>query len=294
MRWTPGGRSVNVEDRRGEGSRFGLPGGGRGLGCGGIAILLILSIVFKQDFFRLFENVTNGDGTQTTETTGGGSMPRPPDSPEEAQLVQFVSFVLDDAQSTFAQAAPSLGTQYRDAKLVLFSDVTQSGCGFGQAATGPFYCPEDEKVYIDLGFYNDLRDRFGAPGDFAQAYVIAHELGHHLQKLAGIESQVRQAQRSNPEAANELSVRLELQADCLAGVWGHGAAQRGELESGDLEEGLNAAAAIGDDRLQKMGTGRVSPESWTHGSSAMRVEWFKRGLDSGDCTTCNTFADIGL
>ncbi len=182
-------------------------------------------------------------------------------------------------------------------KVVLFRDQIQSACGFAQSATGPFYCPGDRKVYLDLGFFDDLQRRFGAPGDFAQAYVLAHEIGHHVQKLTGIEARVRQQQQADPSSANALSVRVELQADCYAGVWGHDAAQPGraakgevELDPGDTDEALRAAAAIGDDRLQKLGTGRVMPEKFTHGTSAQRVTWFKRGFDSGDPQACNTFA----
>ena len=181
------------------------------------------------------------------------------------------------------------GTPYRDAKLVLFRDAVQSACGFAESATGPFYCPADEKVYIDLGFYEELQQRFGAPGDFAQAYVLAHEIGHHVQNLLGTEAQVREARTRRADLANELSVRLELQADCYAGVWGHSTAQRQLLESGDVEEGLGAAAAVGDDRLQRMGGGRVVPESFTHGTSAQRQEWFQRGLESGRPDACDTF-----
>jgi len=201
--------------------------------------------------------------------------------------VQFVSFVLDDAQNTWKKI---LADRYRDAKLVLFRGAVESACGFAQAAMGPFYCPRDEKVYIDLSFYDDLRRRFGAQGgDFAQAYVLAHEIGHHVQRLRGIDERVRAAQEQQPGAQNELSVRLELQADCFAGVWGHSTAQRDILERGDIEDALNAAAAIGDDRLQKMSQGRVVPESFTHGSSKQRVEWFRRGFDGGDPKSCDTF-----
>jgi uncharacterized protein len=197
--------------------------------------------------------------------------------------------VLDDAQKTWAQILTAQGVQYRHAKLDLFRDSIDSACGMAQSATGPFYCPEDEKVYIDLGFYDELKQRFGAPGDFAEAYVLAHELGHHVQKLLGIEARVRAAQQQNPGSANQLSVRLELQADCLAGVWGHSTQQRNILEAGDVEQGLNAAAAVGDDRLQRMSSGRVNPESFTHGSSAQRVQWFQRGFQDGDISSCNTF-----
>jgi hypothetical protein len=287
MRWTRGGRSVNLEDRRGQSAGMRFPGGGRGLGLGGILILLLLSVCFRQDFFQLLETVGGPGGG--TVGVGPSSIQRP-ESPAEEELVQFVSFVLDNNQEMWTQVFPLLGGSYAPANLVLFRDLVQSACGYGEAATGPFYCPGDQKVYIDLGFYDDLRERFGAPGDFAQAYVIAHELGHHAQNLLGLERRMRQLQQENPELANELSVRFELQADCFAGVWGHHAAQRGILEPGDLEEGLTAAAAIGDDRIQKMTTGRIAPERWTHGSSEMRVEWFRRGLQSGRCEDCDTFA----
>jgi hypothetical protein len=197
-----------------------------------------------------------------------------------------VSFVLDDAQETWTSL---LGNRYQPARLILFSDATESGCGFAQAATGPFYCPADQGVYIDLSFYQELRQRFGAPGDFAQAYVLAHEIGHHVQNLLGTDRRMRQAQQSNPGATNELSVRLELQADCYAGVWGHSTARRDILEQGDVEEGLAAAAAIGDDRIQRMSGSRVAPDQFTHGSSAQRVEWFRRGLEAGDPAACETF-----
>jgi predicted metalloprotease len=210
-------------------------------------------------------------------------------SPEEEDLVQFVSFVLDDLQSTWPQLLPG----YRNARLVLFRDATRSACGTGQSEMGPFYCPADEKVYIDLSFYGDLRSRFGAPGDFAQAYVLAHEIGHHVQRLTGIEERARAAQQRDRAAANEISVALELQADCFAGVWGHHAAQRDVLEPGDVEEGLRAAAAIGDDRIQKMSGRGVQPESFTHGSSEQRVRWLHRGLESGKPEACNTSAVQG-
>jgi predicted metalloprotease len=207
-------------------------------------------------------------------------------TPEEDRRVQFVSFVLDDAQDTWRK---KLGPRYQDTKLVLFRDAVQTGCGYGQAATGPFYCPLDQKVYIDLSFYDELQSRFGATGEFAQAYVLAHEIGHHVQKLLGIEPQVRRAMQQRPDLQNDLSVRLELQADCYAGVWGNSTNQRQLLEQGDVEAGLRAAAAIGDDRIQRQTQGYVQPDSFTHGSSAQRVEWFKRGLQSGDLDACDTF-----
>jgi len=208
-------------------------------------------------------------------------------------MVDFVDAVARDAQQMWAG---ELRGRYQPTKVVLFRDQIQSACGFAQAATGPFYCPQDRKVYLDLGFFGELQRRFGAPGDFAQAYVLAHEIGHHIQTLTGREAEVREAQRADERSVNELSVRLELQADCYAGVWGHEAAKPGraargevELESGDVEEGLHAAAAIGDDRLQRLASGRVMPEKFTHGSSEQRVTWFKRGLESGDPQACETF-----
>ena len=277
MRWSPGHRSANVEDRRGGGGRF-IRGAG-GMGIGTLVLLFILSLVFKRDFFSLVG--AGGVGTPT-ETASG---PPAETTPEEEKLVSFVSFVLDDAQKVWQEKIPS----YRPAKLVLFRDAVQSACGFAEAATGPFYCPGDEKVYIDLGFYEELQRRFGAPGDFAQAYVLAHEIGHHVQNVVGTEAQVRQARQSRADLANELSVRLELQADCYAGVWAHSTAQRAILEQGDVEEGLGAAAAVGDDRLQQMGGGRVMPESFTHGSSQQRQQWFQRGLEAGQPEACDTF-----
>jgi len=274
MQWTPGGVSGNIEDQRSSGGGF----GGRGLGLGGLLIAGILSLIFGRDFIT------------PLLTTQGGGEPRQVDQARnraEEPAVQFVSFVLDDAQKTWAQI---LGSRWRDAKLVLFRDAVQSGCGTAGAETGPFYCPADQKVYIDLSFFDELDRRFGAPGDFAQAYVLAHEIGHHVQTLLGQSRRVRQAQGSDPSAANELSVRMELQADCYAGVWGHSTNQRKILESGDVEEGLAAAAAVGDDRIQKQARGYVTPESFTHGSSRQRMEWFKRGFESGDVGACDTFA----
>jgi uncharacterized protein len=284
MRWKPGGRSEDLEDERdqtGGGRRY-RPGG-IPVGIGGLLVLLLLSWVFKQDFLSLLDTGSGGIGDTTA------SQPDPARTASEEPMVQFVSFVLDDTQSTWRQTLPSMGAQYRNAKLVLFRDFVNSGCGGAESSSGPFYCPEDEKVYIDLGFFDELQQRFGAPGEFAQAYVLAHEIGHHVQKILGIDRQVRQLQRARPEQANALSVRLELQADCLAGVWGHSTAQRNILEQGDVAAGLGAAAAVGDDRLQRAASGRVSPESFTHGTSAQRVEWFKRGLSEGSVAACNTF-----
>jgi predicted metalloprotease len=279
MRWTPGGQSDDIEDRRGEG------GGGIGgmhIGIGGFLILLVLSFVFKRDFFSLL-------GGQGVATGPALSQPDPQRDAREQPTVQFVSFVLDDVQKTWTGIFQEKGATYPHAKLVLFRDATYSGCGTAQAATGPFYCPADQKVYIDLGFYDELEQRFGAPGKFAQAYVLAHELGHHVQNLLGIERKVHNLQGQNPSAGNALSVRLELQADCFAGVWAHSTQQRGLLEAGDVQSALGAAAAVGDDRLQRMSGGRVSPETFTHGSSTQRMDWFQRGMNGGTVESCNTF-----
>ena len=283
MKWTPEGESQDIEDRRDEGGSGGggFQFGGMHIGLGGAIILLVLSLLFKQNFFALI-----GGGGATPVAT----RPNPAKTEAERPLVQFVSFVLDDTQKTWEQVFPrQTGKQYRHAKLVLFRNYTRSGCGAAESATGPFYCPEDEKVYIDLGFYDELKQRFGAPGEFAQAYVLAHEVGHHVQKLVGIEAKVRHLQEQNPRQQNALSVRMELQADCLAGVWARTTQERGLLESGDVESALGAAAAVGDDRLQKMATGHVSPETFTHGSSQQRMNWFRKGLDNGSIAACNTF-----
>jgi uncharacterized protein len=277
MRWTPGDRSEDLEDRRGEGGGPGFPGGIR-VGLGGVAVLFVLSLLTGRNFLALLDTGPDAPSDQPYQS-----------SPEEERLVQFVSFVLDDAQGTWERLLPASGRQYRHAKLVLFTDSVRSGCGWGESAMGPFYCPVDEKVYIDLGFYRELKRRFGAPGDFAQAYVIAHELGHHVQKLLGISERVRATEAARPDRANALSVRLELQADCLAGVWGHSTQQRDILEQGDVDEALAAASAIGDDRIQRSATGTTNPETWTHGSGRQRVAWFQRGLDAGRVDACDTF-----
>ena len=283
MRWTPGGRSSDLEDRRGSSGGFGggLGGGGMRIGLGGAAVLLVLSLIFKQNFFALL----SGGGADTGATPSGPVA----SSPEEEKEVSFVSFVLDSAQSIWARELQERGQPYERAKLVLFRDAVQSACGFAKAAPGPFYCPGDEKVYIDLGFYDELQQRFGAPGDFAQAYVLAHEIGHHIQRLTGTEAKVRAAQERSPDQANELSVRLELQADCYAGVYGYESQKDSILDPGDVEEGLRAAAAVGDDRIQKMQGQAVSPEGFTHGSSEQRMTWFKRGFQSGRMEDCDTF-----
>jgi uncharacterized protein len=285
MKWSDSGESQDIEDRRDEsGGGGGFQFGGLHIGIGGAIILLILSFVFKTNLFTLL----SGGGAAS-----GPAEVRQPDAARDAAerpLVAFVSFALDDTQKTWTQLLPEqTGKPYRHAKLVLFRDSTQSGCGGARSATGPFYCPEDERVYIDLAFFDELNRRFGAPGQFAQAYVVAHELGHHVQKLLGIEGKVHQMQENNSRKANPLSVKLELQADCFAGVWAHSTQQRGLLERGDVESALGAASAVGDDRLQKRSTGHVSPESFTHGTSQQRMHWFTTGLNSGTVAACNTF-----
>jgi predicted metalloprotease len=281
MRWTPGGVSDDIEDRRDD---SGGGGGGFGfghLGIGGAIIIGLLSLLFHRNLFVLF----SGAPSQTVR-----SVPNRQQDAREQPEVQFISFVLDDVQRNWSRILPQAeGIPYRHAKLVLFRNSYPSACGMAQDAIGPFYCPEDEKVYLDLSFFHELKTRFGAPGEFAQAYVIAHEIGHHVQKLLGIEPKVRQLQQRRPDKANPLSVRLELQADCFAGVWANSTEQRKIIDASDVASALGAAAAVGDDRLQRMATGHVSPETFTHGSSAQRVGWFKRGLASGKISACNTF-----
>jgi len=288
MRWTPGQRGPNLEDRRGQsgGGGFGgiRLGGAGGLGCGGTIIVLLLSLFFGPEFLSLLGTGGGPSPQATTQAPGG---PPADTTAEEEKLVDFVAFVLNDAQATWQRLLPQ---DYRETKLVVFRRSYPSACGMGQAAMGPFYCPGDEKVYLDLSFYDDLQQRFGAAGDFAQAYVIAHEIGHHVQNVLGIERQVRQQQQSNPSQRNALSVAMELQADCFAGVWGNATAKRDLLDPGDVEEGLNAAAAIGDDRIQAQTQGQVVPESFTHGSSEQRQTWFRRGFETGNPESCDTFS----
>jgi hypothetical protein len=265
---------------------MGLGGGGLAVGgLGGIGALIFLIVQLLGgggfDVGPSFDNFGPSTGEQDNLS----------DAPDaDRDLVDFLGFVVDDVQATWDDIFTRAGRDYQTTKLVLFTQATQTGCGVGSAQTGPFYCPADAKVYLDLGFFRELRNRFGAPGDFAQAYVVAHEFGHHVQNLLGIDDDVRSAQQRDPEAANELSIRQELQADCFAGVWGHAAFNDQLLETGDLKEGLDAAAAVGDDRIQREVGGRVNPETWTHGSSAQRVEWFERGFDSGAVDDCDTFA----
>ena len=285
MRWEGGRRSDNIEDRRGMSV-------GRGVVGGGIGTVVIAVIAM---FFGIDPRVVlQGMGTAEPPPVASQRAPVRTD-PAEERMKEFVSVVLADTEDTWTAIFAASKAQYDVPKLVLFTGAVASACGTGQSAMGPFYCPADRKVYIDLSFYRDLSDKLGAPGDFAQAYVIAHEVGHHVQNLLGISDKVQAArQKSDEVRANALSVRMELQADCFAGIWAHHANRsRQILEAGDIEEGLNAAAAIGDDRLQKRAHGEVVPESFTHGTSAQRVQWFRRGIESGSPKKCDTFARSG-
>ncbi len=273
----------DVVDRRGGGG-FSF-GRGPQIGCGGAIILLVLSLLTGKNFFQFFDG-SGGTGPAPTEATATATVN---ESPEEAERRGLSGSVMKDVQDTWVSAFRQEGIEYQRAKLVLFRDITPTGCGTGQAASGPFYCPADGNVYLDLGFFDELHRRFGAPGDFAQAYVIAHEVGHHVQNLMGTSDRVQEAMQSDRRNANQYSVRLELQADCYAGIWGRSAASRNVLDPGDVEEGLAAAAAVGDDRLQEMSGRAVNPESFSHGSSAQRMEWFQRGMRSGDIRDCDTF-----
>jgi predicted metalloprotease len=280
VKWTPGTENEDVVDQRG--SR--VSGAARMTG-GGVAAVVVVVLVA-----RLF-------GVDISGLLGGGGgppaqrsdQPSPPSGNDpDRELVDFVKFVMKDIQDSFAQVFKAEGKPYRRAKLILFTSAIDTGCGRSSSAVGPFYCPADEHAYIDLSFYRELRQRFGAPGDFAQAYVLAHEIGHHLQKILGTENKTQSLGKSHKR--NETSVRIELQADCYAGVWGHAAKGRKLLEAGDLEEAITAATAIGDDRLQKQAGVEVHPETFTHGSSAQRVRWFRRGFDTGQLGACDTFS----
>jgi predicted metalloprotease len=272
--------STNVQDRRGRGGgmRMGLPMGG---GLGGLAIILLLSFVTGQNPLDLLGGLAGGPGIESVDEG----------APIDDEASMFIRQVLGSTEDAWGRIFAASGEQYEPPRLVLFTDATQSACGLGQSAMGPFYCPADRQVYLDLSFFRELGERFGAPGDFAQAYVVAHEVGHHIQTLTGVSDRVSSMrQRVDEVEGNQLSVRQELQADCYAGIWGASAAAQGLLEPGDVEEGLQAASSIGDDRLQRQSQGRVVPESFTHGSSAQRVEWFRRGLQNGSVDACDTFA----
>ncbi|KAF3884112.1 MULTISPECIES: KPN_02809 family neutral zinc metallopeptidase [Nostocales] len=285
MRWEFGRRSTNVEDRRG--SRISAPVVGGGIGAIVLSLIVALlggdpSVIWDQ---TQAPSSPNSESTQTERS-----------ATSDDRLTDFVSVVLADTEDTWNSLFRQMGRTYVEPKLVLYSDAIRSACGYARSAVGPFYCPADQKLYIDLSFYRDLKNRYQAPGDFAQAYVIAHEVGHHVQTLMGISDKVRAAQSQVPqEQANQLSVRQELQADCFAGIWAHHAQRsRQVLETGDIEEALNAASSLGDDRLQSQARGYVTPESFTHGTSAQRARWFKQGIQTGDPAQCNTFGVASL
>ncbi|MFB4370756.1 MULTISPECIES: neutral zinc metallopeptidase [unclassified Pseudomonas] len=286
MRWKRARRSDNVVDARGGGGmRF---GGGRGLSLGGIAIVVVVGLLMGQDPLQILGQLAGQGGYSTTQAD------RPAGNDEQSDLVRAV---LGDTEDTWRTIFQANSRQYQDPKLVLFDGGVNSACGFASSAVGPFYCPGDRQVYLDLSFFRDLEQRYGAAGDFAQAYVIAHEVGHHVQTLLGVSAKVDAARQrgENLEGANGLLVRQELQADCLAGIWAHHAQRRLDwLEPGDLEEALNAANAIGDDRLQQRAQGRVVPDSFTHGTSAQRVQWFTTGFESGKVGACDTFSSARL
>lgn len=259
------------------GGGFGF-GRGPTVGCGGAIILLVLSLLTGRNFFAMFDGGGGGQPVPETATAAPTS-----ETPEESEAAQFASFVMTDAQDVWTKVFEQNNLQYQRAKIVLYRDATQTACGVGQAASGPFYCPADGYVYLDLSFNDELSRRFGAPGDVAQAYVIAHEVGHHVQNLLGVH------ERFGRNRSNEASVAIELQADCFAGIWAHSTAQRNLLDPGEIEEAINAAAAVGDDNISRMSGRAVSPESFTHGSSEQRVEWFRRGYQSGRVSDCDTF-----
>lgn len=287
MRLDDQNESDNVEDRRGS-------GGGGGIGRGGLGIGTIVVALAASYFFGIDPSVILGLASNNQDQAPSQVSSNTP--PPIDEMGRFVSKILASTETTWTQVFQEGGSRYQEPKLVLFSGATPTACGTGQSAMGPFYCPGDQKVYIDLSFYRDLKDRFRAPGEFAQAYVIAHEVGHHVQNLLGISDKVHQAQQGASKArGNELSVRLELQADCFAGVWGNRAdAAKNIIEPGEIGQALTAASAIGDDRLQQRSQGRIVPESFTHGTSEQRMRWFKRGMDSGDMRQCDTFKAASL
>lgn len=292
MKWQEGTQNDDVIDERGaspsSGGGGGFGGGGMRLGGGGLLVVVVGIIIARLTGVNIFGGGGGGDPSPSTAHGGRHETSHPKQGPDsDAKLVEFVKFTMKDVQDTFAGLFKAEGKPYRRAKLVLFTSAIDTGCGRSSAAIGPFYCPPDEEAYIDLSFYQELRDRFGAPGEFAEAYVLAHEIGHHLQNLLGIEKKSHML--GSKHGRDSASVKLELQADCFAGVWGHSGAQRGIVEAGDLEKALTAASAIGDDRLQKQAGAEVNSETWTHGSSEMRMRWFRRGFDSGRLDQCDTF-----
>jgi uncharacterized protein len=301
VKWTPGTDNDDVVDERGNSGYSGGGGGGGGFGAmhltgGGLVAVVVVVVVARLFGFDISGLLGSGHAPSVAsqpQRPDGTTAPHGPTGADpDKPLVDFVKFAMKDIQDTFEAMFKAEGKPYRHAKLFLFTEQIDTGCGQSSAAIGPFYCPADEHAYIDLSFYRELRQRFGAPGDFAQAYVLAHEIGHHLQKLMGIEQKAEALGRGHKR--NDISVRTELQADCFAGVWGHAAKGRNILEAGDLEEAITAATAIGDDRLQKQAGRQVNPETFTHGSSAQRVSWFRKGFDTGRFDACDTFSAAAL
>ena len=294
MEWQPGGLSSDIEDRRddsGGGGGFGFGGGG--IGIVGFLVLLVISLITGHNFLG---GVLNGGGSQSSTQGMQGTQQVQPGQPHPAgedRDAQLISFVNTDVQKFWRQTLTAEGKPWQEAHIVLYRGQTYAGCGTAESSTGPFYCPSDQKVYLDLSFWDELKRFGGSTADFAQAFVLAHELGHHVQNLLGIESRVNHLMRTEPDQQNHLSVDLELQADCYGGVWAHHAQQEHILDPGDVEAALSAVAAVGDDHLQKMSGRAVSPESWTHGSSAQRQHWFQQGFQSGDPAQCNTFGGTG-
>jgi uncharacterized protein len=289
MRWRDMRGSGNIEDREGAGPPRGLGGAGFKLGGFGLIAVVAISLLLGLNPLDVIVSMQGGGPPTAPAPEVTPSSPSTPSGARD-ETKEFVARVLGDTEDTWGKLFRDLQSQYRAPRLVLFRGGVESACGMASSAVGPFYCPADERVYLDRAFFEDLSKRFGAPGEFARAYVIAHEIGHHVQNLMGITDKVAQERQRGGTRGNQLSVRLELQADCLAGVWGYYAKQRGLLEPGDVESGLGAAAAIGDDRLQRQTRGQVAPESFTHGSSEQRVRWFRTGLESGDPRRCDTFS----
>ncbi len=307
MRWRRGQRSGDVIDARGSGGAGGGGGGlpfpmpttglGKGGGCLSLVLVLAALAVGGEQLVGSGDGgggfgATVDDPLGSLRPAGGADGAGLQGAPSDDDAFEFSAYVFDDAQRSWLQTFAKSKRPYRRAKLVVFSHMVNTGCGPASSATGPFYCPADERVYLDLGFFKELRSRLKAPGDFAQAYVIAHEVGHHVQRVLGVEEQVRRRSGERPDQANELSVRLELQADCLAGVWAHGVYERQDLDPGDVDEALGAAAAVGDDRIQQAARGRIRPETFTHGSSEQRARWLRTGFDSGDANRCDTFSGV--
>ena len=286
MKWERGHKSQYVEDVRGQ--RASGRSSALKVGGGGAVVLALIALVAQ----AFGVNLPAGGGSGVSSGGGGGETnePAPELTGADKELYDFINYAVDDIQDTFTKVFAANGLTYRPAVLRVFSGAVDTACGAADANVGPFYCPADSKAYIDMTFYRDLRERFGAPGDFAQAYVLAHEYGHHIQNLLGTDDQVRQAAARDKSQENQLSVRQELQADCYAGIWANGTAKKNLIEAGDIEESMTAAQAIGDDRLQKMAGRRVNPESFTHGSSAQRAKWFRRGYETGSLASCDTFA----